>query len=70
MVHEIKGFPILDGYRGKPKADFKPITDTLLKISDLVIKYEEIKEMDLNPVFIYEQGLICVDARIILKNRK
>jgi len=70
MVHEIKGFPILDGYRGKPKADIKAITDTLLKISDLVIKHEEIKEMDLNPVFIYEQGLICVDARIILKNRK
>jgi len=67
MTQEIKGFPILDGYRGKPKADIKVIIDTLLKISDLVIKHEEIHEMDLNPVFIYEQGLICVDARIILK---
>ncbi|MHA1239274.1 MAG: acetate--CoA ligase family protein, partial [Promethearchaeota archaeon] len=27
----------------------------------------EINEMDLNPVFIYENGLVCVDARIILK---
>lgn len=67
MIHEIKGFPILDGYRGKPKADIKVIVDTLLKISELVIKHEEINEMDLNPVFIYDKGLICVDARIILK---
>jgi acyl-CoA synthetase (NDP forming) len=67
QIHEIKGFPILDGYRGKPKADLDAIVNTLLKISDLVIKHEEINEMDLNPVFIYESGLVCVDARIILK---
>lgn len=67
MIHEIKGFPILDGYRGKPKADINAIIEVLLKISDLVIKHEEIKEIDLNPVFIYEKGLVCVDARIILK---
>ncbi len=70
MIHEIKGFPILDGYRGKPKADIDAIVDTLMKISDLVIKNEEIFEMDLNPVFIYEKGLMCVDARIILKKKE
>jgi acyl-CoA synthetase (NDP forming) len=67
MIKEIKGFPILDGYRGKPKADLDAIVKTLLKISDLVVEHEEINEMDLNPVFIYENGLICVDARVILK---
>ncbi|MHA2283930.1 MAG: acetate--CoA ligase family protein [Promethearchaeota archaeon] len=69
MIKEIKGFPILDGYRGKPKADLDAIVKVLLKISDLVVKYEEINEMDLNPVFIYENELICVDARIILKSK-
>ena len=68
MIKEIKGFPILDGYRGKPKADIDAIIDALMKISDLVTKHEEIYEMDLNPVFIYEKGLVCVDARIILKS--
>ncbi|MHA1107428.1 MAG: acetate--CoA ligase family protein [Promethearchaeota archaeon] len=67
MIKEIKGFPILDGYRGKPKADIEAIIDVLMKISDLVTKHEEIYEMDLNPVFIYDKGLVCVDARIILK---
>ena len=69
MIHEIKGFPILDGYRGKPKADIDAIINVLLKISDFVIKHEDINEMDLNPVFIYDKGLICVDARIILKKK-
>ncbi len=68
MIREIKGFPILDGYRGKPKADINALIDVLLKISNLVIEHEEIFEMDLNPVFIYESGITCVDARIILKN--
>ena len=70
MIHEIKGFPILDGYRGKPKADIDAIVEVLLNISDLVTKHEEIYEMDLNPVFIYEKGLICVDARVILKKKE
>ena len=68
MIHEIKGFPLLDGFRGKPKADIDAIVDTLMKISDFVIENEEIYEMDLNPVFIYEDRLVCVDARIILKS--
>ena len=70
MIHDIKGFPILDGYRGKLKADLDAIVETLMKISDLVTKHEEIFEMDLNPVFIYEKGLVCVDARIILKKKE
>ncbi|MFO8018545.1 MAG: acetate--CoA ligase family protein [Promethearchaeia archaeon] len=69
MIHEIKGFPLLDGYRGKPKADIDAIVEVLMKISDLVMEHEEIYEMDLNPVFIYEDGISCVDARIILKEK-
>lgn len=66
-IHEIKGFTILDDYRGKPKADLNAIVNTLMKVSEFVTEHEEINEMDLNPVFIYDKGLICVDARIILK---
>jgi len=67
MIHEIKGFPLLDGFRGKPKADIDAIIDALLKVSDLVIQNPEIYEMDLNPIFVYNSGIVCVDARIILK---
>jgi len=68
MIHKIKGFPLLGGFRSKPKTDINAIINALLKVSDLVIQNPEIYEMNLNPIFIYNSGLICVDARIILKD--
>jgi len=70
MVKSIKGYPILAGARGEPPADMKAIVDMMLKVSQLVNDLEEyIKEMDLNPVFVYNEGegAVIVDARIILK---
>ena len=67
MIKEIKGFPLLDGFRGRKKADLGKIIDILMKISQFVLDYEEIDQMDLNPVFTYEDGVCAVDARIILK---
>ena len=67
MVHEIKGFKILDGYRGSAKADLEAIKDALNKIAKLAFEHQDISEMDLNPIFVYAEGLKCVDARIILK---
>ncbi|MCP4760743.1 MAG: acetyl-CoA synthetase [archaeon] len=67
MIHEIKAFKILDGYRGSPKADLKALISLLKKISEISMDYPEIDQMDLNPVFIYEDGIKIVDARIILK---
>jgi acetyl-CoA synthetase (ADP-forming) len=67
MLHEIKGYVLLDGFRGRDVADFEAIKDTLKKVSTLVWEHQEIAEMDLNPLFIYKDGILAVDARIILK---
>ena len=69
MIHEIKAFPILDGFRGSPKADIDTLVEILLKISELVMENPEIDQLDLNPVIVYEKGVIVVDARIILKEK-
>ncbi|MBD3350400.1 MAG: CoA-binding protein, partial [Candidatus Lokiarchaeota archaeon] len=69
MIHEIKGFKLLDGYRGAAKADLDALIKLLTQISELSMKYPEINEMDLNPVFIYESGVKIVDARIILEKK-
>ena len=67
MIHEIKSFPLLEGYRGSEPADIKALEDILLKISALVAKTPEIKEMDINPIFARRGDAIAVDARIILE---
>lgn len=69
MIHEIKGYPILEGYRGQEPASVEKLEDTLLKLSEFVEAHEEIKEIDLNPIFAYRDGLTAVDARIILEEK-
>ena len=68
MIHEIKAYPVLEGYRGQEPADIEALENLLLKVSDFVEKHPDIKEMDLNPVFAYKDGAVAVDARIILES--
>jgi acetyltransferase len=42
------------------------LVDLLLKVSRLVIDHLEIHEMDLNPVRLFETGLVALDARILM----
>ncbi len=66
MVRNIKGYRLLEGYRGHPPADIAAIEDILLRISRLVEEIPEIQELDLNPIFALPPGQGCriVDARI------
>jgi acetyl coenzyme A synthetase (ADP forming)-like protein len=66
MVHEIRGYRLLEGYRGHPPADVKALEEVLLRISLLVDEVPEITELDLNPIFALAPGQGCqiVDARI------
>jgi acetyl-CoA synthetase (ADP-forming) len=67
MIQEIKGYPLLQGYRGKEPASIPVLVDMILKISDLISKNPQIKELELNPVFAYKDRAVAVDARIILE---
>jgi len=67
MISEVKAYPLLKGYRNTPPADIDAITKILLSTSRLVTDHMEIKELDLNPVIVYEKGAKTVDARIILE---
>jgi acyl-CoA synthetase (NDP forming) len=68
MVREIRAFPLLDGLRGRPKADVPALIDLLLKVSDFVAAHAaQIDEMDLNPVWVgpLGQGAQALDAVIV-----
>jgi acyl-CoA synthetase (NDP forming) len=66
MIREIKGYPMLEGFRGQEPVDVACLEDMLLKVSDFVEKNPGVQELDLNPVFAYKDGAVAVDARIVL----
>ena len=70
MVRSIRGYRLLQGYRGHPPADIAAIEELLLRVSRLVEEIPEICELDLNPVFALPpgQGCLIADARIRLKD--
>lgn len=68
MITAVKAYPLLKGYRNAPQADIEAIVEILLNTSRLVMEHQEIKELDLNPIMVYEKGAKTVDARIILNS--
>jgi len=57
MLHDLKCFPLLDGARGRPKADVDAVVDVLLNLSALSIDLrQELAELDINPLVVLEQG--------------
>ena len=66
MIGEIKGYPILEGYRGQEPANIAVLEELLLKVSEFVDSRPEIAELDINPIFAYSDGALAIDARVIL----
>jgi acyl-CoA synthetase (NDP forming) len=69
MIENLRGYPILAGARGHKRADIESVEETLLRLSQLLVDFPEIKELDVNPlrVFHEEGGCRALDARIILE---
>jgi 4-hydroxybutyryl-CoA synthetase (ADP-forming) len=69
MVESIKTIKLLKGVRGEKPSDLKAIADSLQRLSQLVVDFQEIKEFDINPLLVLEEGkgARVVDARIILR---
>lgn len=66
MLTEIEGIKMLQGYRGQPSYDVNTIIDIIMEISRLALDYPVIKEIDLNPIIVYEKDALVVDAKIFL----
>jgi len=69
MIRQLKAFPLLKGYRDKPPADLKIIAICLERLSQLVLDFPEIRELDINPLMVFAQGqgAAVVDARIFIE---
>ena len=69
MVKSLATFPMLDGYRGAPKADVAALIDVLIRVGAMVDAHPGIAEMDLNPVVVLEHGALIVDARVRIQTQ-
>jgi len=68
MVREVKGFPLLDGARGRPKADVDALVDLILNVSRMADETRgRIAEFDLNPIRVRPagQGVVALDALVV-----
>lgn len=69
MIQEVKGYSVLAGVRGSPPADIDAIAGIIQKAGQLIVDFQEIAELDINPTFVFEsgKGAVAVDARIVLR---
>ena len=65
MIQEIRAIHLLEGVRGQPPCDLDALADVLVRVSWLPFRYPEIDEVDLNPVFLFSEGLLVGDVRVI-----
>ena len=70
MIRQIKGYRLLEGYRGQPPVDVNYLEEMLMKLSAFIEENPEIMEMDVNPMLAYKKGAVAVDARIILGDKE
>jgi acyl-CoA synthetase (NDP forming) len=70
MLRELRGRPLLDGFRGRAGADVAALENLLLQVSDFVVLHPEIQQLDLNPVIAYPHGNLVVDARVVLASTR
>ena len=67
MMREVKSYPLLTGFRGSKPVDLAKLASTVMKLSEILLEIEEIKEIEINPLLVHEEGGVAVDARVVLQ---
>jgi acetyltransferase len=66
LMQDTKVYKMLQGFRGKPPADFEGLEEILVNFSNLIVDFPEIAEIDINPLAITKGKATALDARIII----
>jgi acetyl-CoA synthetase (ADP-forming) len=69
MIKETKDFKILEGLRGEKPADLNALTSVITKVGEIITDFPEVMEIDINPLIVFDKGLVAVDARIVINDR-
>ncbi len=68
MLSSLQGWPLLNGFRGRPKVNVDALIDVLIRFSYLVADSPNLKEFDINPLIVSPTGAVALDARAKLDN--
>jgi acetyltransferase len=66
LMQETKAYTLLQGYRNRPAADMELLEEMIIRLSQLLIDFPDIAELDMNPVLIKDGKPVAVDARILV----
>ncbi|MCO5295786.1 MAG: bifunctional acetate--CoA ligase family protein/GNAT family N-acetyltransferase [Fimbriimonadaceae bacterium] len=66
MLESLKSWPLLEGYRGRPGVHLDRLIEALMRFSYLIADYPEIKEIDINPLVATPEGVLALDARVVI----
>jgi len=73
LIGRLKSAKLLQGFRGAPKVDAKPVAELLAKLSEAAVaNRDSIQEMEFNPIILHADGsgLSVADALVVLRNRQ
>jgi len=68
LMRQTRVWRLLQGYRDRPAADVAAIAEALVRLSYLVARHPEIREVDINPLLAHETGIVALDARVRVEN--
>jgi acetyltransferase len=70
MIEETKMYQLLKGYRNFPAANIKLLEEIMVRFSQMLVDFPQLKEVDINPLFINEKEAFAFDARIVIDPSK
>jgi acetyltransferase len=70
MMEETKVYQLLEGYRNVPPANIKLLEEILVRFSQMLVDFPQLKEVDINPLFINENEAMALDARIVIDKER
>lgn len=66
MLESLRAWPLLQGYRGRPRVNVERLVEILMRFSYLVADYPEISEIDVNPLLVTPREVVALDARVVV----
>lgn len=69
MLMSLRLWPVLQGYRGRPPVDIERLIEVLMRVSYLIADCPEIEELDINPLLATPEGVVALDARVVVTPR-